>query len=98
MATEIMDLLFEWSPRKAKLNLAKHGVSFEEARTVFTDPFARIFDDSDHSAAEHREIIVGHSNRSRLLMVCFTETQHAARIFSARPATSRERHDYEENV
>ena len=92
-----MDLAFEWDPRKASLNLAKHGVSFEEATRVFVDPLARIFEDVDHPAAEHREIIVGHSEAGRLLVVCFVERSTAVRLFSARPATPRERHDYEEN-
>jgi hypothetical protein len=54
-----MGLRFEWDPRKARVNLSKHSVSFEEAVTVFTDPFARIFDDPDHSIEEPREMIIG---------------------------------------
>jgi len=53
-----MSLRFEWDPEKAAANLAKHGVSFEEALTVFSDPLARIFDDEDHSSEEEREIII----------------------------------------
>ncbi len=60
---------FEWNPRKAASNRAKHGVSFEEALTVFADALARIFDDEDHSSTERREIIIGHSSTQRLLVV-----------------------------
>jgi uncharacterized DUF497 family protein len=93
-----MSLRFEWDPKKAAANLAKHGVSFEEALTVFSDPLARIFDDEDHSSEEQREIIIGHSVKDRLLLVCFTARETAIRLFSARPATKRERQDYEENT
>jgi uncharacterized DUF497 family protein len=91
-----MDLVFEWDRRKAKANLAKHGVSFEEATRAFFDPLARIFDDPDHSLSESREILVGHSDPSKLLVVCFVQRDPVVRLFSARRATSRERHDYEE--
>jgi uncharacterized DUF497 family protein len=64
---------FEWDPRKAGSNLKKHGVSFAEALTVFSDPAARIFDDLDHSVDERREIIIGYSRRPRLLIVGFAE-------------------------
>ncbi len=91
---------FEWDPRKAARNLAKHGVPFTEALTVFGDPLARIFDDEEHSSErDKREIIVGHSIQGRLLLVCFTEREEdAVRIFAAWKATKRERSDYEENV
>jgi hypothetical protein len=62
-----MNLRFEWDARKALTNQVKHGVSFEEAMSVFTDPLARIFDDPDHSVAESREIIIGLSQKQRLL-------------------------------
>ncbi|MFQ5830535.1 MAG: BrnT family toxin [Candidatus Methylomirabilia bacterium] len=93
-----MKIRFEWDRRKAAVNLARHGVPFEEALTVFADPLARIFDDEDHSIGEHREIIIGYSIRERLLVVCFTQGGDAVRIFSARRATKNERKDYEENV
>ena len=98
-----MTLRFEWEPKKAAANLSKHGVSFEEALTVFSDPLARIFDDEEHSDEEHssdepREIIIGQSTKRLLLLVCFTDRRTVIRLFSARPATSREREDYEENV
>jgi len=93
-----MSLKFEWDRRKAASNLSKHRVSFEEALTVFADPLARIFDDEDHSIEEQREIIVGHSAKERLLVVCFTSQGESVRIFSVRKATRRERKDHEENV
>lgn len=92
-----MSLEFAWNPAKAKENATKHGVAFDEALTVFTDPLARIFDDPDHSGHEHREIIIGHSVRQRLLIVCFTERDGRVRIINARETTKRERRDYEQN-
>ena len=89
---------FEWDLKKAALNLSKHGVSFEEALTVFADPLAKIFDDERHSIGEQREIVIGHSINQNLLLVCFTAEAESVRIFSAREATKRERKDYEENV
>ena len=91
-----MNYHFVWD--KASRNRRKHGVSFDEARTVFSDPLARIFDDEDHSSVEPREIIIGHSAAQRLLTVSFTECQDAIRIIGARLTTNRERKDYEENV
>jgi uncharacterized DUF497 family protein len=93
-----MGLRFEWDRKKAGTNLRKHGVSFDEASTVFHQPLARIFDDEDHSAHEAREMIIGHSATGRLLMVYFTQRRlNVIRIISARSATTRERDDYEEN-
>jgi uncharacterized protein len=93
-----MGLRFEWDGLKAAANLRKHGVSFDEASTVFHDLLARIFDDEDHSEDEQREIIVGHSVTGRLVLVSFIErTENVIRIISARPTTKREREDYEEN-
>ncbi|MGH7845131.1 MAG: BrnT family toxin [Candidatus Binatia bacterium] len=93
-----MSLKFEWDHKKAASNLSKHGVSFDEALTVFGDPLARIFDDEDHSIAEQREIIIGHSVKERLLVACFTSQGESVRILSARKATRKEQRDYEENV
>jgi uncharacterized protein len=93
-----MSLKFDWDPRKAASNFSNHRVSFEEALTVFADPLARIFDDEDHSAEEQREIIIGHSGKGRLLVVCFTAQADSVRIFSGRKATRRERKEYEENI
>ena len=86
---------FEWDAIKAKINKQKHGVSFEEAATVFDDPLAAIFDDEIHSVYEAREIIIGQSINQRLVLVCFTERAGSIRIISARRATPRESHDYE---
>ena len=89
---------FEWQASKADANARKHGVGFEEASAVFANPLARIFDDPDHSADEAREIIVGHSSQQRLLIVSFTERGGRVRLVSARAATKRERHDYEQGT
>jgi uncharacterized protein len=93
-----MFLQFEWDSKKARANQAKHGVSFEEAITVFADPLARIFEDAEHSVREQREIIIGRSARQVLILVSFVEVHGRVRIISARKATSTERKDYEENV
>jgi uncharacterized DUF497 family protein len=93
-----MTVKFEWDSRKAKTNRSKHGVSFDEALTVFADPLARIFDDVERSIIEPREIIIGYSLKQRLLLVCFIAKEGTIRIVSARKATRRERQDYEENV
>ena len=82
---------FEWDPKKAERNRKKHGVSFEEAVTVFYDPFAATFDDPDHSVAERRYITIGFSIRNRLLVVSHAERDQALRIISARRATAHER-------
>jgi len=90
---------FEWHPQKAARNLKKHGVSFDEASTVFNDPLARIFNDPDHSLTEAREIIIGHSVVGRLIMVSFVEQEIGlVRIISARQTTNKERAEYEENI
>ena len=73
-------------------------MSFDEALTVLRDPLARIFDDEDHSVDEQREIIIGHSVRPRLLVVCFSAREDTVRMFSARRVTNRERRDYEESI
>ncbi len=92
-----MEPAFEWDEAKAKANQQKHGVSFDEASSVFADPLAAIFPDAEHSDDEVREIIVGHSDKNRLVVVSFTERGEAVRIISARVATPQERTDYEEN-
>jgi uncharacterized protein len=88
---------FEWDPAKAKANVRKHGVSFEEAATTFQDPLARIHSDPDHSGRESREILIGHSSRLRLLLVAFTARRGRLRLISARELTRRERREYEES-
>ena len=93
-----MSLRFEWDDDKAVSNIEKHGVRFEEAQTVFYNLLAYIFDDEAHSVDEVREIIIGHSILNRLLLVSFTERAPSLiRIISARPASKREREDYEES-
>jgi uncharacterized protein len=89
-------LLFEWDPRKAARNLQKHGVSFLEAATVFGDLLGEIIDDPDHSTSESRFMILGMSEKFRLLVVVFTDESEKIRIVSARAATMGERHEYEE--
>ena len=89
---------FEWNSLKATANLKKHGVSFEEAKAVFDNPLAVIFDDEAHSIGEQREIIIGHSRQNRLLLVAFTERFGNVRIISVRLATRQERKDYEQNA
>ena len=87
---------FEWDKEKAAGNLKKHGVSFEEAETVFGDSLARIFDDEEHSIEERRNGIVGHSIRGKLLIISFAERENdTIRIISARETTSKERRKYE---
>lgn len=93
-----MSFEFEWDPTKAEENWKKHGVAFEEALTVFADPLARIFNDPDHSTDEAREIIIGHSEKQRLLLVSFTERAAKVRLIGARSATKRERKDYEQDI
>jgi hypothetical protein len=89
---------FEWDQSKAVANLKKHNVSFEEAQSVFANPLAVIFNDEARSLDEQREIIIGHSQQSRLLLVAFTERSGRIRIISARLATRTEREDYEQNA
>jgi len=93
-----MEFSFEWDRRKAAVNVWKHGIAFEEAVPVFGDFLARIFADPGHSEGEVRELIVGHSTRRRLLVVCFVQRVDRIRIFSARRATRQERRDYEEGT
>ena len=88
---------FEWRASKAAGNRAKHKVAFEEAATVFGDPLGRIVDDPRHSEDEERLVLLGESDRHRLLVVMFTERGEALHLISARKATRRERREYEEN-
>ncbi len=87
---------FDWDPQKAASNLKKHGVGFDEAETVFGDLLAAIFRDEDHSVDEKREIIIGYSDRERLLVISFTErSDDLMRIISARRADPDERRKHE---
>lgn len=87
---------FEWDPEKAARNLAKHGVSFHEAATVFGDPLALTYYDPDHSQEEDRFLTFGHSAEGRLLLVSHTDRGERTRIISARLATRKERRLYED--
>ena len=87
---------FEWDPGKAAENVAKHGVSFEEAATVFRDTLSVTGLDPDHSIEEERLVIFGVSTSGRLLVVAHTERGDTIRIISARPTTPVERRIYEE--
>jgi uncharacterized DUF497 family protein len=90
---------FEWNAAKASANLKKHGVSFEEGATAFEDEFARVLDDEEHSEEEPRQILIGYSERNRLLFVSFMyRAENLVRIISARKADSQECQDYEENA
>jgi uncharacterized DUF497 family protein len=93
-----MSLDFEWDDKKAKQNLKKHRVSFEEATTVFGDPLALTIPDPVHSEDEDRLITLGESNRQRLIVVSFTDRGNRIRIISARLATRQERKDHEEGA
>jgi len=87
---------FEWDPNKAVKNINKHGVSFNEAATVFGDPLSMTFPNPDHSIQENRFIIIGLSSSERLLVVAHTYKKNRVRIISARKATHHERKYYEE--
>jgi uncharacterized protein len=91
-------VVFDWSEEKARRNVAKHGVNFDEARTVFDDPLAVMDDDPDHSLHENRELIVGQSLRGRLLLVSFVARGERIRIISARETDREERRRYEEDL
>jgi uncharacterized DUF497 family protein len=91
-----MGISFEWDPNKAAQNLRKHGVTFEEAATVFRDELGITVPDPDHSTEEERFITVGLSSQDRLLMIAHAERGNAIRIISARELTPRERRQYEE--
>lgn len=94
-----MGIIFEWDPRKAKSNNAKHGVSFEEASTVFGDLLSLTIADPSHAQrAEDRFVTIGSSYLGRLLIVVHRDKDENIRIISARKATRRERKDYEEGM
>ncbi|MGH8000900.1 MAG: BrnT family toxin [Brasilonema sp.] len=91
-----MTFNFDWDKEKERANLKKHKVSFDEASTVFNDPFYFTIDDTLHSTGEYRFIVIGYSQTQQLLFVVYTERGDNIRIISARPATSRERRIYEQ--
>lgn len=86
---------FEWDPKKAKQNIGKHGIAFDEAVTVFYDPLSATFDDLDHSVEEQRYITIGFSSQNHMLVVAHTEKEENIRIISARLATVHERKKHE---
>ena len=92
----LLGVEFEWDPDKAEANLAKHGVSFHEAATIFGDPLSIAVADPDHSIDEKRDIIVGLSRSGRFLIVSYAERRERIRIINARELTREERSDYEE--
>jgi uncharacterized DUF497 family protein len=89
-------VIYAWNLEKAKRNLRAHGVSFEEAATVFLDPLATTYPDPDHSNQEDREITIGYSTNQRLLFVSHVQRRNRTRIINAREATRRERKQHEE--
>ena len=94
------EIEFEWDPKKAKSNLKKHGVSFEEASTAFWDDHALVIDDPDHSLDEERFVLLGLSSNVRLVTVvhCFRGADDVIRIISARRATPGEQSSYQSQV
>ncbi|MDD5717681.1 MAG: BrnT family toxin [Sulfuricurvum sp.] len=91
-------LKFEWDDTKASSNITKHGVSFEEAKTVFDDDFARMIPDPDHSDQEERFILLGMSYTLKILTVvhCYKDQEGIIRIISARQSTKNEERQYKE--
>jgi uncharacterized protein len=89
---------FEWNEEKARTNIDKHGVSFDEATSVFDDPLFLTFADPAHSIQEQRFVIIGESAKGRLLVVSHTERAGTTRLISARPVTKQERKAYESDL
>ena len=87
---------FTWDEHKATTNVIQHAVSFEEATTVFGDPLSETFPDPDHSLDEDRFVIIGASDRGKILVVAHTDDGEVVRIITAREATYAERRSYEE--
>ena len=92
-----MGLLFEWDPKKARMNIKTHGVSFDEASTAFRDPLSQTIDDPLHAEDEERFVLIGRSIQGRLLVIVHTDRGERIRVISARLATKKERLRYEEN-
>ena len=91
-------MVYEWDAAKAKANLQKHGVSFDDAATVFLDPLALTFPDPFHSSGEQREITTGYTVGHQVVFVAHCQRGNRVRIISARKATRRERRQYEEGI
>ena len=93
-----MGYIFEWDPKKAEPNARKHGVTFDEASTVFGDPIGLLMPDPDHSLNKERYLVLGMSNQQRLLVVAFAERPPRTRLISARRAKPREWRRYEKKA
>ena len=91
-------MFYQWNSAKAAANRKKHGISFEDAVTVFLDPLALTFPDPYHSVDERQEITIGHTIRQELVFVSHCERGDRVRIMSARLATRTERYQYEEGI
>jgi uncharacterized protein len=87
---------FEWDPEKARRNLAKHGVSFDEASSAFADPLSLTINDPDHSQGEHRLLLLGETYSGKMVVIAHLATDETVRIISARLAERHERRTYEE--
>ena len=92
-----MSLTFEWDQNKSDENERKHGITFEEAKTIFNDPFGITINDPDHSDDEYRYLDIGFSSKGRVLIVWYTERSENIRIIGCRKATNFERKAYEKN-
>jgi uncharacterized DUF497 family protein len=92
-----MGLLFEWDPKKALLNLKRHGISFDEASTAFRDPLSQTIEEPLHSENEERFVLIGRTIQGRILVIVHTDRGEPIRTISARLATKKERLRYEEN-
>jgi hypothetical protein len=91
-------IAFEWDIDKARANVRKHGVTFEEARSCFYDPRQIVFYDPDHSDDEDRELLIAHSNQGRVLIISYTLKTEVIRIISARKATKSEEIRYAQGI
>lgn len=96
MRGALLGYIFEGDLKKAESNVRKHGVTFDEASTVFGDPLGLLMSDPDHSLNEERYLVLGMSDQQSLLVVAFAERSGRTRLISARRATARERRRYEE--
>ncbi|MEW6028675.1 MAG: BrnT family toxin [Chloroflexota bacterium] len=93
-----MTLRFEWDEEKADMNFKKHHIRFEEAKSVFGDPFAITIDDPDHSENEERFVDIGTSASGRILTIIYTEREGRIRLISCRKATPNEQRQYEQQI
>jgi len=87
---------FEWNSKKARSNFNKHGISFDEASTVFEDTLATVYEDPDHSVEERRFLMIGLSSKGQLLHIAFADRGERIRIVNARKVTKKEKRLYEE--